>query len=29
VGRRDIPVVTEDDDFKPVEGAAGLSVIRV
>jgi predicted nucleic acid-binding protein len=24
-----IPVVTQDDDFKPIEGAAGLSVIRV
>ena len=25
----DIPVVTQDDDFGPIEGADGLSVIRV
>jgi predicted nucleic acid-binding protein len=24
-----IPVVTQDDDFEPINGAAGLSVIRV
>lgn len=27
-GRR-LPVVTQDDDFDPVDGAAGLSVIKV
>jgi predicted nucleic acid-binding protein len=25
----DLPVVTQDDDFAPVDGAGGLSVIRV
>jgi len=25
----DLPVVTQDDDFAPVEGVAGLSVVRV
>jgi predicted nucleic acid-binding protein len=24
-----IPVITQDDDFEPIDGAAGLSVIRV
>ncbi len=24
-----IPVITQDDDFEPINGAAGLSVIRV
>jgi predicted nucleic acid-binding protein len=26
---RRLPVVTQDDDFGPVEGVAGLEVIRV
>ena len=25
----DIPVVTQDDDFEPVDGVAGLAVVRV
>ncbi|HEX7291030.1 MAG TPA: type II toxin-antitoxin system VapC family toxin [Conexibacter sp.] len=25
----DLPVVTQDDDFEPVDGVAGLSVVRV
>jgi len=26
---RNLPVVTQDDDFAPLQGAAGLAVIRV
>jgi predicted nucleic acid-binding protein len=26
---RSLPVITQDDDFDPLEGAAGLTVIRV